>query len=90
MRIDDENLIEAAKEVLGVHYLDSDEEFLDWANENYYGEASSWQEFARDFVASGCWHDVPPELECYLDYDLIGSDLSCDFYMADGIVFTVD
>ena len=87
MRIDDEDLIAAAKEVLGDHYLDSDEEFLDWANENYYGEASSWEEFARDLIADGGWHEVPPELECYLDYELIVNDLSHDFYMAGGIVF---
>ena len=90
MRIDDERLIEAAKEVLGEHYLDSDEEFLNWANVNYYGVASSWEEFARDFIADDCWHEVPPELECYLDYEMIGNDLSHDFYMADGIVFTAN
>ena len=90
MRIDDESLIAAAKEVLGDHYLDSDEEFLNWANENYYAEAGSWVEFARDCVESGTWGEVPPGLECYLNYEVIGNDLSHDFYMAGGIVFTAD
>ena len=87
-RLTDDRFVSAAKEILGTHYFESDEDFLDWANDNYYGEASSWEEFARDLVASDCWHDVPPELEFYLDYELLGNDLSHDFYMAEGLVFS--
>ena len=85
--IDNERLLNAAKEILGTHYFESDEDFLEWANENYYAEARDWEEFARELVASGCWHDVPPGLEYYLDYELIGNDLFHDFYMEDGLVF---
>lgn len=88
--IDDERLIAAAKAALGDHYLNSDEEFLDWANENYYGEAQGWTEFARELVASGGWHEVPPEFESCLDYESIGEDLSHCFYMANGLVFFPD
>ena len=87
MRIDNERLIAAAKAVLGDDYLDSDEEFLDWANENYHSEARNWEEFARKLVAFGGWHEVPPEVESCLDYKSIGEGLSHDFYMADGLVF---
>ena len=87
-RLTDDRFVSAAKEILGTHYFESDEDFQDWAEENYYGEASSWEEFAQDFVASGCWHDVPPELEFYLDYELIGNELSHDFYRAEGMVFS--
>ena len=51
MRIDDERLIAAAKAALGDHYFDSDEEFLDWANEHYRSEARTWEEFARKLLA---------------------------------------
>ena len=73
--------------VLGTHYFESDSEFLEWANENCYAEARDWTEFVRDCVVDGAWREVPPELECYLDYELIGNDLSHKFCMANGIVF---
>ena len=87
-RLTDDRFVSAAKEILGTHYFESDEDFLDWAEENYYCEARDWEEFARDLVASGYWCEVPPELECYLDYEAIGVDLAQEFYMAEGMVFS--
>ena len=87
-RLTDDRFVSAAKEILGTHYFESDEDFLDWAEENYYGEARDWEEFARDLVASGCWCEVPSELEYYLDYEAIGVDLAQAFYMAEGMVFS--
>ena len=39
-KLTDKRLTEAPKEVLGIHYFKYDEEFLKWAEENYYCEAS--------------------------------------------------
>ena len=88
--IDDERLIAAAKAALGDHYLNSDEEFLDWANENYYGEAQGWFELTMQLAARGTLLDFPTLFRSYLDYELIGDDLSHCFYMADGLVFFPD
>ena len=81
-------LTEAAKEVLGIHYFKSDEDFLKWAEENYYCEALNWQEFARECVAIGYWGEVSSSLEVYLDYKAIGAELAQEFYMAKGVVFS--
>ena len=86
-KLTDKRLTEAAKEVLGIHYFKSDEDFLKWAEENYYCEALNWKEFAREFVAIGYWGEVSSKLEVYLDYKAIGAELAQEFYMAKGVVF---
>ena len=75
----DKRLTEAAKEVLGIHYFKSDEDFLKWAEENYYYEALNWQEFAREIVAMGYLGEVSAKLEAYLDYKAIGEELAKEF-----------
>ena len=57
-KLTDKRLTEAAKEVLGIHYFKSDEDFLKQALENYYYEALNRKEFAREFVANGYWDGV--------------------------------
>ena len=87
-KLTDKRLIEAAKEVLGTSYFESDEDFLKWAEENYYYEALNWKEFAREFVATGYWGEVSAKLEVYLDYKAIGAELAKEFYVAEGVVFS--
>ena len=87
-KLTDKRLTETAKEVLGTHYFESDEDFLKWAEENYYCEALNWKEFAKEFVYDGYWGEVSAKLEVYLDYDAIGAELAKEFYMAKGVVFS--
>ena len=86
----DKRLTEVAKEVLGNQHFESDEDFLKWAEENYYREALNWQEFAREIVAIGYWGEVSAKLEAYLDYKAIGVELAKEFYMAEGVVFSAE
>ena len=89
-KLTDKRLTEAAKEVLGIHYFKSDEDFLKWAEENYYCEALNWTEFAREFVSDGYWGEVSAKLSDYLDYKSIGAELAKEFYVAEGVVFDRD
>ena len=89
-KLTDKRLIEAAKEALGNRHFESDEDFLKWAEENYYCEDLNWTEFAREFVSDGYWGEVSAKLADYLDYKSIGAELAEEFYVAEGVVFDRD
>lgn len=70
----------AYAEVVGWTYALNDLDTIGQESEDrLVGVYDSWEDFAYEIVQDGCMGEVNEALECYIDYEKLGHDLSFDY-----------